>query len=199
MITKRMGRIAIAAAAAAACAMFGASHLGASEAEKPVVRDYSLVRAAPAPRTQSEQDMIAKTGVKGQSGCLSCHTESDAHTMHASPAVVLGCTDCHGGNPSVGNAQTASRGPNHPEYIAARDRAHVLPRFPGAWHWPSSANPVRSYALLNREAGVRPLRQSVRLPRRARILRRLPYRGDRGRRALADGHGRDALGRRRLQ
>jgi hypothetical protein len=152
MITKRMGRIAIAAAAAAACAMFGASHLGASEAEKPVVRDYSLVRAAPAPRTQSEQDMIAKTGVKGQSGCLSCHTESDAHTMHASPAVVLGCTDCHGGNPSVGNAQTASRGPNHPEYIAARDRAHVLPRFPGAWHWPSSANPVRSYALLNREA-----------------------------------------------
>ena len=32
------------------------------------------------------------------------------------------------------------------------DQAHVLPRYPGAWHFPSSANPQRSYTLLNSEA-----------------------------------------------
>ncbi|HYN69152.1 MAG TPA: hypothetical protein VEX41_02960, partial [Candidatus Eisenbacteria bacterium] len=36
--------------------------------------------------------------------------------------------------------------------VVAQNQAHVLPRFPGAWHFPSSANPVRSYTLLNREA-----------------------------------------------
>jgi len=28
----------------------------------------------------------------------------------------------------------------------------VLPRYPAAWNWPSSANPERSYTLLNRES-----------------------------------------------
>ena len=37
-------------------------------------------------------------------------------------------------------------------FAAARDLAHVLPKYPESWHWPSSANPQRSYALLNREA-----------------------------------------------
>ena len=31
-------------------------------------------------------------------------------------------------------------------------RPHVLPRFPNAWHWPSSANPRASYTLLNKES-----------------------------------------------
>jgi hypothetical protein len=70
--------------------------------------------------------------------------------MHASPAVVLGCVDCHGGDATamapVGSEREA------PEYSAVRDRAHVLPRYPGAWHFPSSANPERTYTLLNREA-----------------------------------------------
>jgi hypothetical protein len=119
--------------------------LFAAEGEKAVVRDYSLVRAAPAPRTQEWADAEAKSA-----GCQSCHTESDAHTMHVSPAVVLGCTDCHGGNPAV--AGNAALPPDDPAYVAARDSAHVLPRYPGAWHWPVSANPRRSYALLNVEA-----------------------------------------------
>jgi hypothetical protein len=150
MIGKRLGRIALAAAAAAACVSFGASRLSAAEKEPAVVRDYSLVRAAPAPRTQSAEDARAKSGVPGQSGCLSCHVGSDAHTMHRSPAVVLGCTDCHGGNPSISGNPNAR--PDDPVYVAARDQAHVLPRYPGLWHWPSSANPQRSYALLNIEA-----------------------------------------------
>ena len=68
-------------------------------------------------------------------GCLSCHRGiEDIHNG----AVILGCTDCHGGDP-------AAFGPDP----AAKRRAHVQPRFPGEWK--TSANPVRSYALLNRE------------------------------------------------
>jgi len=124
---------------------FGTGHLVAAETEKPVARDYSLVRAAAAPRTQDWDSADAKSA-----GCVSCHTASDAKTMHKSPAVVLGCTDCHGGNASI----VATDVSNHqaPAYVAARDKAHVLPKYPGAWHWPSSANPKRSYTLLNKEA-----------------------------------------------
>src|SRR5688500_7724162 len=132
-------------AALAGSALIGTSQLGAAEKEAAVVRDYSLVRAAPAPRTQDWDEAEAKSA-----GCASCHTESDAHTMHRSPAVILGCTDCHGGNPAVRG--DPALGPNNPAYVAARNNAHVLPRYPGAWHWPISANPRRSYALLNIEA-----------------------------------------------
>ena len=33
-----------------------------------------------------------------------------------------------------------------------RDLAHVQPRFPEEWHYPGSANPQRTYTLLNRES-----------------------------------------------
>ncbi len=113
--------------------------------ETPVTRDYALVRADPAPQNQSVADMMAKS-----EGCYSCHVRTDAPTMHASDAVVLGCTDCHGGNPAVrGNPDLDF---DHPDYVAARDAAHVLPTLPESWHFPSSANPQRSYTLLNREA-----------------------------------------------
>ncbi|HEV2817358.1 MAG TPA: hypothetical protein VGW40_09095 [Allosphingosinicella sp.] len=118
---------------------------GASEKERPIARDYSLVRAAPAPRTQEPADAEAKSA-----GCQSCHTASDAHTMHRSPAVVLGCVDCHGGNPAIRRPEGAEQGGS--AYTLARNRAHVLPRYPESWHFPSSANPRRTYTLLNREA-----------------------------------------------
>src|SRR6218665_707858 len=141
----RLGRLAMMGAAALTVAVLGATQIGASEGEKAVVRDYSLVRAAPAPRTQEWPDAEAKS-----SGCVSCHVESDTHTMHRSPAVVLGCVDCHGGNPRVTRPENAQQ--NTPEYFAAQSRAHVLPRYPASWHFPSSANPQRTYTLLNREA-----------------------------------------------
>ncbi|HEX6376370.1 MAG TPA: multiheme c-type cytochrome [Allosphingosinicella sp.] len=122
-----------------------ASPLIASEGEKPVARDYSLVRAAAAPRTQDWDAAEAKSA-----GCVSCHTDSDRKTMHATPAVVLGCVDCHGGNAAI--AGDASLAHDDPRYVAARDRAHVLPKYPESWHWPSSANPKRSYTLLNIES-----------------------------------------------
>src|SRR5687768_12015426 len=76
--------------------LFLTGPLLASEGEKPVARDYSLVRAAAAPRTQEWDLAEAKSA-----GCVSCHVESDQKTMHMSPAVVLGCVDCHGGNAAI--------------------------------------------------------------------------------------------------
>jgi len=117
----------------------------AADKEKPVYRDYSAVLAPPAPARQSVAQMDAKS-----EGCYTCHLQTDAPTMHTSPAVRLGCTDCHGGNAEVrGNSDLPQ---DHPDYVAARDAAHVLPKYPDSWHFPSSANPKRSYALLNKES-----------------------------------------------
>lgn len=66
------------------------------------------------------------------SGCIQCH--QGVSDMHATPTVHLGCCDCHGGDPTATDI----------------NRAHVPPRFPAAWV--TSANPVRSYALLNHES-----------------------------------------------
>ena len=101
-------------------------------------------RVAPAaPRTQTQADANLKSD-----GCMSCHTATDRHTMHANPGVVLGCTDCHGGNAQV---QAGAAGRNSPAYRAAMDQAHILPRDEQFWTYPSSANPQNSFARLNRE------------------------------------------------
>ena len=132
------------AALVLALALFAGSPMAADK-EKPVKRDYSRVIAPPAPQRQSVAEMEAKS-----EGCNTCHVKTDAPTMHVSPAVRLGCTDCHGGDAAVrGNSELPH---DHPDYVAARDRAHVLPKYPKSWHFPSSANPQRSYALLNQES-----------------------------------------------
>jgi hypothetical protein len=102
--------------------------------------------AAPdAPPGQSEEMAEAKS-----SGCRSCHVESDQATMHANTAVKLGCVDCHGGNSAVSLPAGALRATT--QYQHTMDAAHVLPRFPQAWRYPSSAKPPRTYTLLNRES-----------------------------------------------
>ena len=65
-------------------------------------------------------------------GCIKCH--EGARDMHDKETVKLGCVDCHGGN---ADCQT-------------KEGAHVAPLLPNAW--PTSGNPVRSYALLNHES-----------------------------------------------
>ncbi|HXZ47999.1 MAG TPA: hypothetical protein VEG27_03210 [Usitatibacter sp.] len=100
--------------------------------------------APPAPASQTLAQAEAKSA-----GCKSCHTASDLPTMHQNPAVVLGCTDCHGGDATV-EVKGLERG--DPAYLAAMRRAHVLPRDERAWNWPSSAAPPRTYTLLNRES-----------------------------------------------
>ncbi|GFZ90956.1 hypothetical protein EWH10_12440 [Sphingobium fuliginis] len=117
--------------------------LYASDAEKPVERHYAP--APPAPMSQTAEQVAAKSD-----GCYSCHSKTDEPSMHATPAVMLGCTDCHGGNAAVRG--DPALGFEDPAYVAARERAHVLPRYPKSWHYPSSANPQRTYTLLNREA-----------------------------------------------
>jgi hypothetical protein len=115
----------------------------AAAGPKAVERDYRMAPAAPA--RQTAEDVHAKS-----EGCLSCHTATDSASMHQSPAVRLGCTDCHGGDATVALPAGAARGESR--YDAIMEQAHVLPRYPDAWHYPSSANPERTYTLLNREA-----------------------------------------------
>jgi hypothetical protein len=115
----------------------------ASEGEHP--REIVYAVSPPAPARQTAAAAEAKSG-----GCMSCHTATDSATMHTSPGVTLGCTDCHGGNATVFRTPVAL--PKSPQYRNALDAAHVQPRYPEAWNYPSSAKPKRSYTLLNREA-----------------------------------------------
>ncbi len=59
-------------------------------------REVSYPFYPPAPKAQSQSQADAKS-----IGCMSCHTSTDRHTMHSNPAVILGCTDCHGGDANV--------------------------------------------------------------------------------------------------
>src|SRR5882672_5867079 len=82
-------------------------------------------RGAPAPGRQSVEEAETKSA-----GCTSCHVATDRHTMHQNPGVVLGCTDCHGGDARVRVDGNAKR--EDPGYHEALQRAHVLPRDPRA-------------------------------------------------------------------
>ncbi|MEZ5692457.1 MAG: hypothetical protein R3D99_01120 [Altererythrobacter sp.] len=140
------------AALSMAGAMMFASQGQASDKSRKVERDYSHIWKAAAPAQQpgrTEGEQLAAVASKSD-GCYSCHVKTDAPSMHETPAVRLGCVDCHGGDASVvGNSELAH---DDPEYVAKRDAAHVLPVYPDDWHFPSSANPKRSYTLLNRES-----------------------------------------------
>ena len=115
----------------------------AAGGEKP--RDITYVTAPPAPASQLPEEAAAKTR-----GCMTCHEQSDSMTMHESPGVVLGCTDCHGGDPNVEKPMGLAYADD--AYQKAMDRAHVQPRYPETWHYPDSANPERAYTLFNDEA-----------------------------------------------
>ena len=60
--------------------------------------------------------------------------------MHKSPAVRIGCTDCHGGDATVSVAAGIS--PQSSEYQGAKQRAHPKPKVLQSGN---SANPVRAY------------------------------------------------------
>ncbi len=85
-------------------------------------------------------------------GCNSCH--AGIEKMHASGAVKLGCTDCHGGD--AGPTLPPGTAVDSAAYLDVKTQAHVAPRFPERWSGPggrhSAANPERSYTLLNRES-----------------------------------------------
>jgi hypothetical protein len=92
---------------------------------------------------QTEDDVAQKSA-----GCISCHTQTDEPTMHATGTVRLGCTDCHGGRadlPVTAGAQVGSAA-----YEQAKRAAHVLPRDPAMAD--RSAEPVRAYTAWLRES-----------------------------------------------
>lgn len=64
-------------------------------------------------------------------GCVQCHR--NVGDMHKPGTTHLGCVDCHGGDATTTN----------------KWQAHVQPRFPEVWA--TSANPKRSYTVLNHE------------------------------------------------
>ncbi len=67
-------------------------------------------------------------------GCLQCH--QGVEPMHkAEQNVVLGCTDCHGGNPARS---------------LKKEQAHILPK--NKEFWKTSAKPPNSNAWLNHES-----------------------------------------------
>lgn len=122
--------------------LVGSPSFGVEIYEK-VERSYQPV--PPAPASQTPMQAQAKS-----TGCMSCHTETDSPSMHASPGVVLGCTDCHGGNAQHIKPASAIKGDE--AYQQVMELSHVLPQYPKDWNYPSSANPQVSYTLLNREA-----------------------------------------------
>ncbi len=90
----------------------------------------------PLPPDPKGTELLSQTSREAHAkshGCVVCHLNTG--DMHTTDTVNLGCTDCHGGEPNE---------------TRDKNRAHVLPRFPDAWR--SSANPVRSYTLLNHES-----------------------------------------------
>jgi hypothetical protein len=76
---------------------------------------------------QTYEQKMAKSG-----GCIVCHLGS--HDPHYKETVRLGCTDCHGGDATA----------------PTKELAHPKARYPQ--FWAGSANPVRSYTLLNHES-----------------------------------------------
>ncbi|HEX7901059.1 MAG TPA: multiheme c-type cytochrome [Planctomycetota bacterium] len=133
--------------AAIRLALVGALALGGCASPEPA--------AAPPlnPSTQTKEQAAAKSA-----GCLSCHVMPpskpgpglvDDPDMHVADARV-GCVDCHGGDPAPSlPAGATNERPFGGAYLAAMEAAHVRPSYPS--EWPTSANPERTFTLLNRE------------------------------------------------
>jgi hypothetical protein len=96
-------------------------------AERPTIAPVTLPPRNWIDQTQAQAD--AKS-----IGCLECHARVEP--MHkAEQNVVLGCTDCHGGNPAR---------------KLKKEEAHILPK--NKEFWKTSANPPNSNAWLNHES-----------------------------------------------
>jgi hypothetical protein len=129
---------------AALLSVLSLNAIASEDSEAVVVENRVTAPNAPSWQTQKEADAKSE-------GCISCHSDSDQKTMHANPAVVLGCVDCHGGDATIMRSSDL-HDPHSSEYRQQLEAAHVLPNFPSDWHFPHSANPKNSYTLLNREA-----------------------------------------------
>ncbi len=89
----------------------------------------------PMPPELANVELMKQTAAEAyakSASCLGCH--KGVGDPHGKDTLRIGCTDCHGGDASA----------------TEKDKSHVLPKNPQLWL--TSANPVRSYALLNLES-----------------------------------------------
>jgi hypothetical protein len=84
----------------------------------------STIARATLPRRNWIDQTEAEANTKSV-GCLECH--KGIEPMHKAEHIVLGCTDCHGGN--------AARG-------LPKEQAHILPK--NREFWKTSAKPPNS-------------------------------------------------------
>jgi hypothetical protein len=84
--------------------------------------------ATPQNASQTSIGQSSEEADRKSAGCVTCHSPMDEPTMHPTKTVQLGCIDCHGGDFSVGI--TPGTAANSPEYLAAKEKAHVHPRDP---------------------------------------------------------------------
>src|SRR5947208_13950589 len=76
----------------------------------------AMLALAHAGRSTQDARLASQTRAQADTksaGCLTCH--KNIEPMHASPAVRLGCTDCHGGNASATTKEAAHVKPLHSE------------------------------------------------------------------------------------
>ncbi len=110
--------------------------LGASETGYGPPTSVPVSKSTVAPVALPPRNWIDQTQAQANAksvGCLQCH--KDIEPMHKAQHVVLGCTDCHGGNPALN---------------LKKEQAHILPR--DKEFWKTSANPPRSNTRLNHES-----------------------------------------------
>ena len=113
----------------------------APERKNPVSHTAGANDPFPMPPELAGVDLLKQTkaDAAGKSAaCISCH--QGVTDMHVKETVHIGCTDCHGSNghkeyPEPGSTRTCPAAPPS--------------RNPNVWR--SSANPVRSYTVLNHE------------------------------------------------
>jgi hypothetical protein len=111
---------------------FGASEDGYGPPTSVPVERSTIARGSLPPRNWIDQTQV-EADAKSV-GCLQCH--QGIEPMHkAEQNVVLGCTDCHGGNPGRG---------------LTKEQAHILPK--NKEFWKTSANSPDSNAWLNHES-----------------------------------------------
>ena len=141
--TRRIGPAAALGAVALVFGGMAALSLGPGPrravAQEPIARQPAQaparVEAYPVPPEARDLDLSTQTegmALAKSASCVACHAES--HDPHFKDTVRIGCTDCHGGDAQA------------PDKL----RAHVNPKYPEMWG--TTANPVRTYALLNHES-----------------------------------------------
>lgn len=108
-----------------------------------VERAYQAARANLALLRQTPEGEAAKSR-----SCLSCH--HGIEPMHASAAVKLGCTDCHGGD--AGPAVAPGTAPDSATYLEAKTAAHVAGTAPFGRPGDPSATPERAYTAWLRQS-----------------------------------------------